>query len=92
MLTRTHRASIITRFVRIALLSIGILFVLAAGWVKTARDGYRIGAAEAYPVAYRHGVADGFLAGQRQAFKDCTPWGAWANKSVVICQVMQARK
>jgi hypothetical protein len=92
MMMRTHQASRIPRFVSIALLSIGILFVLAAGWVKTARDGYRVGAAEAYPVAYRQGVADGFAAGQRQAFKDCTPWGEWGNKSVVICQVMQARK
>jgi hypothetical protein len=91
-MTRTHQASRIPRFVSIALLSIGILLVLAACWVKTARDGYRVGASEAYPLAYRQGVAYGFVAGQRQAFKDCTPWGAWGDKSVVICRVMQARK
>jgi hypothetical protein len=88
MMTRTNR----TRSVSIALLFIGILLVLAAGWVKTARDGYRVGAAEAYPVAYRQGVADGFADGQRQAFKDCTRWGAWGDKSVVICRLAQARK
>ena len=75
------------RWASITLLSCGIVFVLAAGWIKTARDGYRVGATEVYPVAYRQGVADGFAAGQREAFKDCTPWGKWQDRKVVICRL-----
>ena len=75
------------RWASITLLACGIVFVLAAGWIKTARDGYRVGASEAYPVAYRQGVADGFAAGKREAFKGCTPWGKWQDRRVVICRL-----
>ena len=82
-----HRPRHLPRWASITLLACGLLFVLAAGWIKTARDGYAIGASEAYPLAYRQGVADGFAAGQREAFKRCTPWGKWHDRSVVICKL-----
>ena len=84
--TLFHRPRHFPRWASIALLVVGIACILAAGWIQTARDGYRVGASEVYPVAYRQGVADGFSAGQREAFKGCTPWGKWQDRRVVICR------
>lgn len=75
--------------IHLAAVAVG-LCLLTAFWVKSVRDSYRIGAADAaltYAAGLSVGATEGFLRANAGNPVDCHRWMKLPKYEVVVCRI-----